>query len=92
MIELAIDKNGQLYTEHTFGKLGDPWYGATILLPTTVARLEREGLLPLEEVPPEPTFPGHPDDWTDEEHEASLAWSKKYGTLRAWRKYMEEND
>ena len=50
MIDLAEDRNGERYTEHTFGFDGDPWRGATILTPAVVARLRAEGLLPLTEV------------------------------------------
>jgi hypothetical protein len=48
----AIDRNGQRYTTHHFARNGDWWRSATILSPSVVERLRRDGLLPLIEVKP----------------------------------------
>ena len=49
----AVDRNGQKYTTAVAGVRGDWWYGeAIILLPDVIARLKRDGLLPLTEVTP----------------------------------------
>jgi hypothetical protein len=51
-IDLAVDANGERYTERTFGMDGAPWRGATILTPGVVADLRERGLLPLRLVLP----------------------------------------
>lgn len=48
-IDLAVDRDDNLYTTHTFGFNGDPWRGATILTPGVVRRLRERGMLPLTE-------------------------------------------
>jgi hypothetical protein len=47
---LAVDRNGQKYTEHTFATDGDPWLGALIITPGHVPSLRKRGLLPLTEI------------------------------------------
>lgn len=47
---VALDANGERYTDHCFAGFGAPWRGATILLPGAVADLRKRGLLPLTEV------------------------------------------
>lgn len=49
-IDLAVDRDGNRYTTHTFGMDGDPWRGATILTPGVVEDLRRRDLLPLVEL------------------------------------------
>ena len=49
-IDIATDANGERYTTHTFAQHGDPWYGATILTDSVIARLRANDLLPLTEV------------------------------------------
>lgn len=46
-VDLAVDRDGQRYTTHTFATWADPWRGATILTPSVVRRLRETGLLPL---------------------------------------------
>lgn len=46
----AVDRNGKRYTTHTFADNNDWWYGVSILTPTCIVWLKKEGLLPLTEV------------------------------------------
>ena len=57
-IDLAVDRDGNRYTTHTFGFDGDPWRGATILTPSVVRDLRERGMLPLTECPIPPAKPG----------------------------------
>jgi len=50
-INLAVDRDGNRYTTHTFGFDGDPWRGATILTPGVIKSLRERGMLPLVECP-----------------------------------------
>lgn len=50
LIALASDDEGNLYTEHCFAQPGDPWYGVTILMPSTIRWLRESGKLPLREI------------------------------------------
>lgn len=51
-IDLAVDRDGNRYTTHTFGFDGDPWRGATILTRGVVRDLRERGMLPLTRVIP----------------------------------------
>lgn len=51
-VDLAVDRDGNRYTTHTFGFDGDPWRGATILTPSVVRRLRECGMLPLTRIIP----------------------------------------
>ncbi len=46
----AVDNKGNRYTTHCFAKNEDWWLGARILTPPVIAKLARDGVLPLTEV------------------------------------------
>lgn len=46
----AVDRNGKRYTTHSSAGRSDWWWGATILTPSCIEWLRRDGLLPLTEV------------------------------------------
>jgi hypothetical protein len=48
--DLYLDASGNRYTTSVAAVQGDPWWGATILTRSIVARLREEGRLPLTEV------------------------------------------
>lgn len=50
IVHLAVDRNGERYTEHTCARRGDPWFGAFILTSSMIESLRKDGLLPLREI------------------------------------------